>query len=156
MGEMEVRWEWWPQWGGTWNAVSCCGSALDGKIKLSPHQLLLYSNVSHSTETTKLLKTWRGSFIDNRPCTKKNEKREKEKIAHDIWHLTWDIWHVTRDMWHVTLQTWHMTSWGRWTFSQNISSLAFTVCEWRCSDLTNDEGVCITAPAIPGLVITNY
>ena len=33
------------------------------------------------------------------------------------------------DMWHVTGDTWHMTGMGRWTFSQNFSSLALTVCE---------------------------
>ena len=29
----------------------------------------------------------------------------------------------TGDTWHVTCDTWHMTGGGRWTFSQNFSSL---------------------------------
>ena len=32
-------------------------------------------------------------------------------------------------MWHVTRDTWHMTCLGGWTFSQNLSSLALTVCD---------------------------
>ena len=33
-------------------------------------------------------------------------------------------------MWHVTCNMWHMTGWGRWTFSNNFSSL---VWEWSCT-----------------------
>ena len=32
-------------------------------------------------------------------------------------------------MWHVTRDMWHMTHLGGWTFSQNFSSLALTVCD---------------------------
>ena len=63
------------------------------------------------------------------------------------------MWHVTRDTWHV---------WGGWTFSQNFSSLALTVCDlWYFEDLEeknqwlnelmNDKAVYRTAPATPGL-----
>ena len=59
--------------------------------------------------------------VDNRPSTDKLhhfvEKREKK------------VWHVTRDMWHVTRDTWHVTCLGGWTFSQNFSPLALTVCD---------------------------
>ena len=44
-----------------------------------------------------------------------------------MWHVTPDIWHLTRDMWHVTLG-------GGWIFSQNVSSLALIVWEWRCPE----------------------
>ena len=76
-----------------------------------------------------------------------------------MWHMTRDTWHVKRDMWHVTCL-------GGWTFSQNFSSLALTVCDlWYyedleekddlLTDLINDEAVCRTAPATPGLSISN-
>ena len=42
----------------------------------------------------------------------------KKKKKNYMWH-----------MWCVTGDTWHMTGMGRWTFSQNFSSLALTVCE---------------------------
>ena len=42
-------------------------------------------------------------------------------MTHDMWHVTPDTWHVTRDMWHVTRLV-------GWTFSQNFSSPALTVC----------------------------
>ena len=44
-----------------------------------------------------------------------------------------DTWHVTRDMWH-------MTRLGGWTFSQNFSSLALTVCDlWYYEDLEEKD-----------------
>ena len=72
------------------------------------------------------------------------------------------MWHVTRDMWHVTYHMWHVSCCGRWTFSQNFSSLAPTICDlgyyedleerddWL-TDSLNDEAVSRTAPATPGL-----
>ena len=84
----------------------------------------------------------------------------------DMWDVTCDMWHVTRDTWHVTCDKWHV--WGGWTFSQNFSSLALTVCDlWYYEDLEekdhwltqwinelmNDEAVYRTAPATPGLLI---
>ena len=72
-------------------------------------------------------------------------------------------------MWHVTCDMWHMTCLGGWTFSQNLSSLALTVCDlWYYGDLEekahwmneliNGEAVYRTAPATPGLlkVIINF
>jgi hypothetical protein len=53
-----------------------------------------------------------------------------------MWHMTRDMWHVTRDTWHVTRDMWHVTRLGGWTFSQNFSSLAFTVCDlWYYEDI---------------------
>ena len=63
--------------------------------------------------------------------------------------------------------TWYVTRGGGWTFSQNFSSLALTVCEgWWFEDLeekgdlmnelTSDEAVCRTAPATRGLLKTRY
>ena len=79
--------------------------------------------------------------------------------------MTCDTWHVTRDTWHVKCDTWHIAHdiYGGWTFSQNFSSLALTVCDlWYYEDLEekdewlnqwiNDEAVYRTAPATPGLL----
>ena len=68
-------------------------------------------------------------------------------------------------MWHVTHDTWHMTCdmWLGGEHSLNYSE-AFMVWEWRCStdnstkdgwlnESMNHKGVCITAPAPPGLLI---
>ena len=73
----------------------------------------------------------------------------------DMWHVTCDMWHVTCDTWHVTRDTWHVTSdmwqvtcdtwhvWGGWTFSQNFSSLALTVCDlWYYEDLWRTK-ICV-------------
>ena len=78
--------------------------------------------------------------------------------------VTYDIWQLTHDMWLMTYDTLHMTGWVMWTFSQNLSSLALTVWDWRCfedleendesvNELFIDKGVCRTAPATPGLLI---
>ena len=67
--------------------------------------------------------------VDNRPSTdklhhfvkKKEEEKEKKK-----WHVTCDTWHVTRSR--------------GWTFSQNFSSLALTVCDlWYYEDLEEKD-----------------
>ena len=42
-----------------------------------------------------------------------------------MWHKTCDIWQETGDIWHVTI--WHMTGGGKWTFSDNLRSLALTI-----------------------------
>ena len=73
------------------------------------------------------------------------------------------MWHVTCVTWHVTRDTWNVTWCGGRTFSQNVSSLALTVCDlWYLKDLEeiadsltesiNYKGVCGTAPATPGLL----
>ena len=79
--------------------------------------------------------------------------------------------HVTCDMWHVTRarDTWHVTCLRGWTFSQNFSSLARTVCDlWYYEDLEEkddwldqwinekiyDKAVCRMAQATPGLLKT--
>ena len=72
--------------------------------------------------------------------------------------------HMTHDTWHLTCDTWHVTGLGRWTFSQNFSSLTGLGLKviWRfggkgwvsqlMNEWMNDEGVCRTAPATPGLL----
>ena len=82
-----------------------------------------------------------------------------------MWHVTRDMWHVTRDTSRdVTLDAWHVTCLGVWTFSQNFSSLAPTVCDlWyyeyleekddAMNQLISDEAVYRTAQATPGLLI---
>ena len=68
-----------------------------------------------------------------------------------------------KKMWHVICDMWHVTGGGRWTFSKNFSSLALTAWEGLfveyleekadgLSAWINDEGVCRTAPATPGLL----
>ena len=114
--------------------------------------------------------------VDTRPSTdklhhfvqKKNKKNNnKKKMWHmtcDTWHVTRDTWHVTRGKWHVTHDMWHVTRFGGWTFSQNFSSLAHTVCDlWYYEDLEekddslsesiSDEAVYRTAPATQGLLV---
>ena len=94
-------------------------------------------------------------------------------VTQYVCHFTCDKWHVTHDMWHMTCDTWHVTGMGRWTFSQNFSSLTFTVWEWRfvedrqsyddistnhqwmnewINQSIRDGGDCRTAPASPGLL----
>ena len=82
-----------------------------------------------------------------------------KKQKCDMWHMTCDMWHMTYDTWHETHETWHVTGCGEWTFSQNFSSLAITICDllWRfggkgwLTESVNYKGVCRTAPAIAGL-----
>ena len=64
-------------------------------------------------------------------------------LTYDMWHVTCDMWHMTcdtlhmtHDMWHVTCYMWYVTCCGGWTFSQNFSSLALTLCDvWYFEDL---------------------
>ena len=68
--------------------------------------------------------------VDNRPSTDKLlhfvPKKKKKIVTCDTWHVTRDTWHVTwRDTWHMTCDMFG----GGWTFSQNFSSLALTVCD---------------------------
>jgi hypothetical protein len=90
--------------------------------------------------------------VDNRPSTDKLHHFVREKTTKKQQQK-----HVTCDMWHV---------WGGWTFSQNFSSLVLTVCDlWYYEDLEesdyglnqwiNDEAVYRTAPATPGLLISD-
>ena len=84
-------------------------------------------------------------------------------VTRDMCHVTRDMCHVTRDTWHVTRDTWHVTRLGVWTFSQNFSSLALTVCDLGyyedleekahgLNEWINDKAVYRTAPATPGLL----
>ena len=65
--------------------------------------------------------------VDNRTSTNKLHHFVQKK--NYIWHGTCDMWHVTRDMWHVTRDMGCVTYCRGWTFSQNFSSLALTVCD---------------------------
>ena len=74
--------------------------------------------------------------IQNGPSTKKLHHFErKRKITCDTGHVTHDMWHVTCNTWHVTCNIWG----GRWTFSQNVRSLAQTVWEWRCLEYLEEK-----------------
>ena len=68
---------------------------------------------------------------------------------------------VTHDTWHVTRDAWRVTRGGRWSFSQNFSSLALTAFWWFWGKrsgtewinyLMSNKGVCRTAPVAPGLL----
>ena len=74
--------------------------------------------------------------------------------------------YVTCDMLHVACDMWHVKCCGGWTISQNVSSLAHSVCDlWYFEDLEekdeslsqwiSDKGICRTASATPGLLINN-
>ena len=68
--------------------------------------------------------------VDNRPSPNKLHHfvKKKKNVTCDLWHVTYDIWHMTRDMLLVTRL-------GRWTFSQNFTSLALTICDlWYYED----------------------
>ena len=95
--------------------------------------------------------------VDNRPSTDKLYHFVQKKKKCDMWRVTCDTWRVTYDTWHVTCL-------GGWTFSQNFSSLALTVCDlWYYEDLeekadwfsqsVNYKAVYRTAPATLGLLI---
>ena len=54
--------------------------------------------------------------------------------------MTCDMWHITCDTWHVTCDMQHVTCCGGWTFSQNVSSLAFTICDlWYFEELVEKD-----------------
>ena len=80
----------------------------------------------------RYVSTWKldrlAPLITDPPSSSFYTLSKKKKI------VTSDIWHVTHDTWHMTHDMWHMTGGGRWTFSQNASSLALTVWEWRRSE----------------------
>ena len=109
--------------------------------------------------------------VDNRPSTNKLHHLVPKKMTCDTWNVTHDTWHVTCDTRHVTQDMWHVTWCGGWTFSQNFSSLAFTVCDlwyfelleekanwltdWINKWMTN-QAVCRTALTTPGLRVPPY
>ena len=67
-------------------------------------------------------------------------KKEEEKKC-DTWYVTRDMWLVTCDTWHVTCDTLHVWG-GGWAFSQNVSSLALTVCDlWYYEDLEEKDEI---------------
>ena len=96
---------------------------------------LVQNIVSITISTTNLLKLDGVRPVDRRPSTNKlhnfvKKEEERKKVLH-----------VTCDTWHVTCDRWHRKGWGSWTFSQNFSSLAFPVWEWRSFEdiFTKDE-----------------
>ena len=83
-----------------------------------------------------------------------------------MWHVTCDRWHVTHDMWHVTRDTWHVThdTWcgvnilSKFQLSSS-NGLGFMMLwisggKGSVTRSVNDEAVCRTAPATPGLLNT--
>ena len=104
--------------------------------------------------------------VDNRPFTNKlHHFVQKNKKTCDTWHVTCDMWHVmTCDTWHVTHDMW-LVVWGNILSKFQLPSsygLWFMISwrlggkGWLTHSLTqsiNDEGVCRTAPATPGLLI---
>ena len=94
-----------------------------------------------------------------RHCWKQTFNRLASGICPILFYfilITCDTWHLTRDT-----GMWHMTGGERYTFSQNVSSLALTVWEWRfVEDISTNHqwmnqsvsqavngGDCRTAPA---------
>ena len=82
-----------------------------------------------------------------------------------MWLLTPDTWHLTHDMWHLLHDMCHVAHMGWWTLCQKFSYLPLTVWKLWCFEdlrekdqsmtkLISDKGVCRTAPATPGLLIT--
>ena len=106
------------------------------------------------------IKTRRGR---PRPISYTNLSKKKQKkirINSNMWRITCGLWHVTCDTWHVT----HDMLWG-----VNILSkfqLPSSYCLWfiriwryggkgSLSEKIKGEAVYRTAPATPGLLITN-
>ena len=87
-------------------------------------QLIILSITKQSPPWSKISKV-------NKKYTKAIGLGKNHKIVsswpNPMWRMKCDTWNVTHDMWHMTCDTWHVTGRGRWTFSQNFSSLAFTV-----------------------------
>ena len=111
--------------------------------------------------------------VDNRSSTigfttlSRNKRKKLWHMTHDMWHVTCYFQHMTHDMWHVTHDILPVVCCGWWTFCQNFSSLAFTVCDlWYFEDLEekadwlihwqtesiNNKGFCRPDPATPGLL----
>ena len=90
---------------------------------------------------------------------------DRWQVKHDMWHATCDMRQVIHDMLHVTCDTWNMTCdmlWGVNILSKfHLPSsyfLWFTILwtsrgKGSLTDWMNDEAVCRTAPATPGLLI---
>ena len=88
----------------------------------------IYLFLHKSNELLKLIQEKPLGPVDNRPST--------DEFHHFVRKRKEKKWHVTHAMWHVTRDTWHVTCLGGWTFSQNVTSLALTVCDfWYYEDL---------------------
>ena len=136
-------WDWWP-FANIW---LCC----------QIFKFLFCFQIPCFVSTDPVLKLDGVGPVDDRPSTDKLHLLVRKKKKCDMWHLT-------RDTWHATCDTWHVTRLGVWTFSQNFSSLALTVCDlWYYEDLEekadgltqwmNHKAVYRTVPATPGLLI---
>ena len=113
---------------------SCTNAKL---IRSSSYICCLFLECSASYRFTKLDGV---GPVDNRPSTNKLHHLIFKKNTCDTWHVTRDMWHMTCDTWHVTHDTWHVKRLGGWTFSQNFSSLALTVCDlWYYEDLEEKD-----------------
>ena len=102
--------------------------------------------------------------VDNRPSTNLRNNFVKKKYIYiknsDLLYVTCDMWPVTHDIWYVTCDT----LWGVniLTKFQLPSSYGLKTVFWKyfhkgsVSLLINYKGVCRSAPATPGLLITTY
>ena len=87
------------------------------------------------------------------------------EVTCDTWHVKSDTWYLTCDTWHMTPDIWH--TWGD-EYCVNISGpkllgfgcegvlkiLKEMITDSWINWLINDQVVCRTAPATPGLIIT--
>ena len=74
-----------------------------------------------------------------------------------MWHMTCDTWHVTRDTWHVTCDMlWGVNILSKFQLPSSYC-LWFMIFWWFggkgwLTQSINNEAVCRTAPATPGLL----
>ena len=78
-----------------------------------------------------------------------------------MWHVACEMWHVTCDTWHVTCYIWCVVNFLSKFQLFSFYGLGFKMF-WRfwrkgwltqwTNELMNDEAVCRTAPATPGLL----
>ena len=114
-------------------------------------------------------------ITDPPPTTSTTLSKKQELYIYivtlDTWHVTHDTWNVTSDTWHLTPNTWHVICdiWWGVNILLNLSSLALTVWDRQCledferkdhrfnesaNESVNDEDVCRTALATPGVLIS--
>ena len=75
------------------------------------------------------------------------------QVTRDRWHMTGDSWYMTRDMWHMT----HVNILSKFQLSRSnglgFMKLWISGGKGWLTQIINDEAVCRTAPATPGLLI---
>ena len=83
----------------------------------------------------------------------------KKRRRTKMWHMTPDTWHVTPDTWHLTCDTWwgvNILSKCQLSSSQGLGVMMLWRFGGKCwlSNLIGNRGVCKTAPATSGLLIS--